>query len=248
MSYYHRKLKKQLLKTKLDYNNLDFRQDFPLLARYAPIISMRGIRRQIDDLPDNIRENCITLEKLRSFKEAANIVKEIDDFLKEFGHLSESGNDFSYIKWEEDPEMVFRMILQTSPDESGARMYSLDELRKNGTMIRPSLLRIYNKAGRFKVYREQISSLYIYGYGLFRRLFLNLGKEFTFRGIINSGNDIFYLSKEEIDTIIKDIEMSQFIGHQELVNQRKASIHSLERPLYILREQELHAHLNTHPD
>lgn len=224
MSFYHRRLKKQLAKLKLDYNNLDFRHDFPLLANYTPIISMQRIRRQIEDLPDNIRENCITLEKLRSFDEAANIVKGIDDFLKEFGHLSESGNDFSFAKWEEDRELVFRMIRRSSAEESGARMYTLDELSNNGTRLRPSMLRIYRKAGRFKVYREQISSLYIYGYGLFRTLFVNLGKEFTSMGIIDSANDIFYLGKEEIDIIIKNIEMSELSRYQDLVNKRRAEM------------------------
>lgn len=224
MSFHHRKLKKRLAKLNLDYNNLDFRHDFPDLVRYTPLIPMQGIKRQIEDLPEKIKNDCTSLEKLGSFDEAANIAKEIDGFLEQFGHLSESGNDFSFAKWEEDPEMVFRMILGSSAEESGARMYTLEGLSKKGTRIAPSLLRVYRKAGRFKVYREQISSLYIYGYGQFRKLFLNLGKEFTSRGIIGSASDIFYLGKDEIDIIIKNIEKARSNGYQKLVMERKTEM------------------------
>jgi len=120
--------------------------------------------------------------------------------------------------------MVFRMILDYSAEESGARMYTLEELSKKGTRIATSLLRVYRKAGRFKVYREQISSLYIYGYGQFRRLFLNLGKEFLSRGIIGSASDIFYLGKDEIDFIIKNIETARSNGYQKLVMERKTEM------------------------
>ncbi|MCK7540473.1 MAG: hypothetical protein MZV63_61075 [Marinilabiliales bacterium] len=65
-----------------------------------------------------------------------------------------------------------------------------------------SLRKAYLRAGRFKVYREQISSLYIYGYGLFRRLFLLTGKEMVTRGILDKADDIFYLTRDEIKVIL----------------------------------------------
>ncbi|MDZ7633586.1 MAG: hypothetical protein U5L72_03725 [Bacteroidales bacterium] len=51
-------------------------------------------------------------------------------------------------------------------------------------------------------YREQISSVYIYGYGLFRRLFLMAGREMVTRGKLDKADDIFYLTREEIKVII----------------------------------------------
>ena len=70
MSLYHKRLKKQLEKVNLDYDKLDFRQDFPQLISYTPLPSIRKIKKQIDNLPENLKEKCVSLDKLRSIKEA----------------------------------------------------------------------------------------------------------------------------------------------------------------------------------
>jgi len=221
MSYYHKKLKKQLDKVNLDYVRLDFRQDFPQLISYTPLPSIQKIKKQIDNLPENLKEKCVSLEKLRSIKEADEIVNEFDKFLKDFGHLSESGNDFSVPKWEENPELVFNMVMSSSPDENRSGMYTLNEMHQKGFQISRSLSKIYKKAGNFKLYREQISSLYIFGYGLFRRLFIMLGKELAGRVIIDSEYDIFYLRKDEIDLILKNNQAEHVNRYQDVIQKRK---------------------------
>lgn len=221
MSYYHRRLKRQLSKVSLDYDKLDFRRDFPDLLCYTPIPLMAEIRKKIDDLPDSVKEQCTTLEKLRSFKEAESISADIDKFLKDFGHLSESGNDFSFSKWEENPEQVFNMILKSAKPENRSGMYTLDAIKGNGYKIGSALRKTYFKAGKYKVYREQISSLFIYGYGLFRHFFLNLGEKLSENGIISSKYDIFYMSKEEIDTAVENTFSSRHITFDEIIQKRK---------------------------
>ncbi|MCU0473332.1 MAG: PEP-utilizing enzyme [Bacteroidales bacterium] len=221
MSYFHKKLKKQLEKVNLDYDKLDFREDFPQLISYTPLPSIQKIKKQIDNLPENLKEKCVSLEELRSVKEASDIVREFDRFLKDFGHLSESGNDFSFPKWEEDPELVYKMIMSSSPYENRSGMYSLNEMQQKGFRISRSLSKIYKKAGNFKVYREQISSLYIFGYGLFRRLFIMLGKDLAGRGIIDSEHDIFFLRKEEIDSILENNPAVHVNRYQDVIQKRK---------------------------
>ena len=210
MTISHKKLKKRLKRISLDYNNLDFGPDFPLLAVYSPSDAMQKIKDEI-----------LSLEGLRKHKEADHITERIDSFINDFGHFSESGNDLSYPKWKEDPEMVFKMITDYSTPEKNADHYSLSEMKNTGIKTSPSLMRLYMKAGRFKVYREQISSLYIFGYGLFRLIFLKLGIDFASRGIINSENDIFYLSKEEVDGIINKFDTSSPVNYRELIMSRK---------------------------
>jgi pyruvate,water dikinase len=221
MSLYHKRLKKQLAKMDLDYDNLDFRQDFPLLISYTPLPAIQRIKKQINDLPEDLKERCVSLEKLRSIKEAAGIVMEIEGFLKEFGHLSESGNDFSFPKWEENPELVYNMIMSSSPYDNRSVMYSLNEIQQKGFKISRSLSKIYKKAGNFKIYREQISSLFIYGHGQFRKLFIKLGKDMKGMGIIDSEYDIFYLSKEEIDAALEKNENLQINRYQDIIQKRK---------------------------
>jgi len=224
MSLYHKRLKKKLVKANLDYDKLDFQQDFPQLISYNPLPFIQKIKQKFDALPENIRQQSTSLSKLRSNNEAESIVADIDNFLKDFGHLSESGNDLSFPKWEENPEQVYRMIITSSPAGTRSGSYTLNDIRQNEQRISPSLLRTYRKAGRFKLYREQISSFYIYGYGLFRKLFMNIGKELTVKGLIESEDDIFYLKKEEIDTILNDFDSSQEISFKALIQNRKSEM------------------------
>jgi len=114
--------------------------------------------------------------------------------------------------------------MSSSPDENKSGMYTLSEMQQKGVKISRSLHKAYKKAGRFKVYREQISSLYIFGYGLFRRLFLKLGKVLAGRGIIDSEYDIFYLSKEEIDSVLESISASQIPRYHDVIQKRKDEI------------------------
>ncbi len=117
MTMHHKRLKSKLKKLHLDYDKIDFRPDFPELAAFSPAPVIDSIRKEIEKLPHMIRDQCTTLEKLRSFREADSISSSIDRLIKDFGHLSESGNDFSYPKWEEDHEMVFHLIRSSSEHE-----------------------------------------------------------------------------------------------------------------------------------
>jgi pyruvate,water dikinase len=221
MAMHHKKLKNKLKKLNLDYDKLDFRNDFPQLLTYSPLPAIRKIKEEIEQLPDAVREKCISPESLRNMKETAGIAGDFDRLIIEFGHLSESGNDFSYPKWEENPELVFKIIMSSSEHESKSELYTLEKIRDKGIKVTPALCKAYQRAGRYKVYREQISSLYIFGYGLFRRLFLFLGKEIARKRIIGNENDIFYLSKDEIDSILEHFGNPDNGRFHEVIEKRK---------------------------
>ena len=221
MTMYHKRLKNKLKKLNLDYDKLDFRPDFPELTAFSPVTSINSIRKEIDKLPPLVKEQCITLEKLRTFRDTESISRSIDLLINDFGHLSESGNDFSYPKWEENPEFVFNLIMSSSEHEAKSELYTLDKIRDKGIKVTPALCKAYQRAGRYKVYREQISSLFIFGYGLFRRLFLFLGKEIARKRIIGNENDIFYLSKDEIDSILEHIDKPDISRYHDVIEKRK---------------------------
>ena len=222
MSMYHKRLRKELAKLDVDYDSLDFRKDFPMLNRLNPLTGMAMIKQQIDALPESMREQCSSLENFDLFDDTRDIAADFDAFLEEFGHLSDVGTDFSYPKWQEEPEKVFSMIMNSTGDQYGAGMVTLKELQDRGIKIGSGLRRRYEKAGRFKVYREQISSFYIYGYGLFRKLFLKLGADLAGRGLIEEPDDIFYLTKQELDKIIGNGITDEDHRYAE-INQRSAS-------------------------
>jgi len=218
---YHKSLRKKLNKAGLDYDKLDFRKDFPLLKEYEPLPYMLDIKKGIGALPEEIRHKCTSMAALQTIPETKEISGSIDMFLKLFGHFSESGTDFSYTKWEEDPEGVLRMIISSDELTRNHELYTPDSARERGIRIPPSLRKAYLKAGRFKVYREQISSLYIYGYGLFRKLFLMAGQEMVSKGILADAEEIFYLNLSEVDGIMNSTESPEAIGYHERAIQRK---------------------------
>ncbi len=220
MTMYHKGLRKKLKKAGLDYDFIDFRKDFPQLRDYEPLPLLQEIREAIEALPPGVRERCVSMAALRRITEAEDICRKIDDFMQLFGHLSESGTDLSYPKWEEDPEAVFRMILATDGEKRSRELYTPDSLRERGTRVPRSLRKAYLRAGRFKVYREQISSLYIYGYGLFRRLFLLAGKELVTRDILEKADDIFYLTREEVEGLLSSPRPATSVDYQALVGHR----------------------------
>ena len=220
MTMNHKRLKNRLKKAGIDYDLIDFRHAFPELAGYSPLAEMNSIRKELEALQSGILDSFSTLKELRSAPEAAGVVGRIDRFLEKFGHLSDSGTDFSYAKWEEDPEMVFRMILSSAEPQEREGFSGIEAMRDRGFRISRGLYRAYVRAGRLKLYREQISSLYIYGYGLFRRLFLSAGAAIADAGIIEAPDDIFMLTKDEVDNIIDNFEESDRSYYKQLVIQR----------------------------
>ena len=223
MQYYNKKLKKKLERIGADYELVNFNKDFPELEDLTPTLAMHRIRAQFEALPSRIKDNKQTLEDLFLIPEAADLKVAFNNFIMKFGHLSDSGNDFSVSKWEEYPELLFDLIKQSPEVSASSKLVAFNELNSSKAMNK-SLKRLYKKAGRYKVFREEISSLYVFGYGLFRYLFLSLGEEFKDRGIIGSTEDIFYLAREEVDEIIEKISSNSTVPFDHLVEERKADM------------------------
>ncbi len=140
------------------------------------------------------------------------------DFVERFGHFSDSGNDFSSVPWRENPELLLRMIASeeraavgsglagSQPGVDGiptGRKLAFDSLDLPA-LRRPLLNLLYRRALSFRLYRDQVSSLYTLGYGLFRDYFLALGAHLARRGVIAARDDIFYLYRDEVREIVAD--------------------------------------------
>lgn len=220
MQYYNRKLKVKLKKHGTDYEVINFNRDFPLLDGMNPMSAMNRIRSMYEALPHHIRQTCISPKELAEVPEADDLIAEFESFVTGFGHLSDSGNDCSVSKWEEYPELLFEMIRNSSEMPEKRELTDFEDLEYPPLKMR-RLRKIYNKAGRFRVYREEISSLYVFGYGIFRYLFLGIGKEFEERGIIDSAEDIFYLTRTETDDIVAMISEDRIKSFGSVVQERK---------------------------
>jgi pyruvate,water dikinase len=136
--------------------------------------------------------------------------------------LSDSSSDFSQEPWRENPDLVLQMIIHYQPPASDAPdRVGIEDLQVPA-LRRPLFLWTYRRARRFQWYREAISSLYTYGYGLFRYLFLALGRHFVRRGLIAGVEDVFYLYVDEVREMVHSDEPGR--DYRALVRERKDEI------------------------
>ena len=227
MRIYNKRFSKKVAKLKVDYNHIDFHPDFPELKSLSPLEHIEGMHEMIQKLSPELKEKCRTYKSISEQQETGHIVEEFKKFIADFGHHSESGNDFSHPKWEEDYEFVFKMISEYSvPPENKDRIVFSD-IRYSGLRY-PRLRKSYYKAGRYKIHRERISSLFIFGVGMFRKLFHNVADEFVNKNIIDERDDIFYLSKPEIMDIITNEEKMETGSVKEKILRRKTEMKESE--------------------
>jgi pyruvate,water dikinase len=133
---------------------------------------------------------------------------EIEDFLDDFGHLSDSGNDFSRVTWRETPEIILKMITRFETPKT-EKKYKIDISSLSKNPLESFLLKfLHKRAAKYREYRERVSFLYTYGYGLFRPYFLHLATLFVEKGFLKQQQDIFYLTLAEIQQVVKLGKMS----------------------------------------
>lgn len=153
----------------------------------------------------------------------AQLNRELEQFMEQFGHFSDSGNDCSSIPWREMPELIRQMISRPIQERSAADpSINFNDLKLQWPQ-RGIIRLVYRRASRFAVHREAISSLYTYGYGQFRNCFIGLGEQLTAQDILENSEDIFYLYWQELADLVNSPERS---SQKDLVSQRRQAIES----------------------
>lgn len=125
------------------------------------------------------------------------------EFMKRFGHLSDSGNDFSRRSWRETPDLVINMIKSQQKEgdtKSVETPVDLNNFLREKRMNRT----IYQRAMRYQEYRELVNALYTFGYSQFRRFFLQIALLLQKEKKIEEQEDIFYLTHIEIRNVIQN--------------------------------------------
>ncbi len=149
----------------------------------------------------------------------------LDAFLARFGHLSDSGNDFSVAPWREDRAAVVRMVVSRA-DVAGKNedAITLEDVETHTARLRRPYLRLlWRRAGAFRVYREAISSTYTWGYGLFRETFMESGARLVRRGLLESPDDVFYIELDELRAWVSG-EAPTAAGARALLRERRRSV------------------------
>lgn len=205
MQVYNRILKGQLGQMGVEFERFDLTSNMPELEQFEPHLHLAHLHELYskldEDLQARVQES--RYEQLSALPGAESLREGIARFLEQFGHLSDSGNDFSHQPWRENPDLILGMVVDySSLVGSDAHQVQRDDLPLPA-LRRPFFNAIYSRARRFRFYREAVSSLYTFGYGLFRDYFLALGDHFVQRGLVAHRDDIFYLYIDEVREMVQ---------------------------------------------
>jgi pyruvate,water dikinase len=223
-SLYNTILRSSLEKKGLDFEKIEFRETNNRLQSIDPKQQMVFLNKEFQSLSADIQSlvrefswnEVMKTEELGSFRD------NLRGFIRSFGHLSDSGNDFSKPTWKENPDNVLRMILDQNPrfvrHKEDAMNKDFEALLSNSRIIRF----IYRRAAKYIEYRESVNFLYTFGYSLFRRCFMRLGSLLRQKGILDQKEDIFYLSYGELKQLIKDNSLKVSLNRK--IVERKSDI------------------------
>jgi pyruvate,water dikinase len=228
MMMYNRIFSGQLEKLGIDFSHFDLMANVPELADYDPNIHLHALYKKFKDLDlkiqENIRQsNYAEFSKLPGIKE---FQQDVADFIEHFGQFSDNGNDFSATPWRESPDLVLDLIVNFSPTtmDTGKKVQYSDLQLSRLQRIRIGLF--YRRARDFRLLREQVSSSYTYGYGLFRYYYLAIGEHLVQRGLLNDSQDIFYLYDSQVRQLAQN-EHANFDA-RKIVSKHKQDIKRFE--------------------
>jgi pyruvate,water dikinase len=219
---YNTLLRKRLLKAGLDPEIVDIgaSADLTDVNPNAHLEELRNATSQLDaaELAAVERDGPAALpEPVRS---------QFQDFVDRFGHVSASGNDFSVAPWRETPDVVLAMALEHSALHGDTKRLDWSEAEaESGALARPMLRALRRRTQQFIAHRENVSFTYTYGYGLFRRYFLEIGRRLVERGLLAETEDIMFLYLDEVRAALLGLSAKELPA--ELVAARKAEIEAV---------------------
>ncbi|MBE2221829.1 MAG: hypothetical protein IAF02_09825, partial [Anaerolineae bacterium] len=231
MQMYNGLLRSNLQKQGVDYDQFNLSHHMDSIEDFDPNSHLDTLYAQYSQIDVSVKEQIAagTFVDFQAMADIEDLQTAVSQFIDQFGHLSDSGNDFSKRPWREDPDLVLKMIVNRrhiehegfldsyKDDGSEKELYNWDTLPIS-RVTRWRLGWHYQRARQFRYYREAISFKYTYGYSLLRNYFLTLADHFVQRQIIQQQDDIFYLYKPEIEEIVNGNPQNDY---QELIQKRK---------------------------
>lgn len=224
MLAYSRVLASQLERAGVPFDQFDLTDGLAELRDLEPSTHLERLHRRYRELEADVQARIrqSTYEEFCHLPGLEALQQEVARFLQRFGHLSDSGNDFSYVPWRENPDLILSMLAEYTPPPADARSKTrFTDLPLSG-IRRLALGWVYRQARSFRLHRESVSSLYTYGYGLFRNYYLALADRMVSRGILSGREDLFYLSAAEVRELVRRGPDSAWA--QRLIDERKAEI------------------------
>ena len=214
MMMYHRMLANSLKKEGYDIRDLKLHGVEEAANEYSPHYHLAEMRKKY----------AMPLSSLNDVDRKA-LEKDVQKFLKKFGHFSDSGNDCSKVPWRETPSLVYNMIEMAQEPKKNEHCLGFKDV-KLPAMKRGFYGGLYRRTSRFAVLRESISSLYTFGYGQFRNVFVKMGRDFAEEGLLENQEDIYYLYWDEL---VEIVEKGKEMPLKKLVMERKEELSHYEK-------------------
>lgn len=225
MTIYNSLFQRQVAQLGIDYVNFNLMDGMTELDAYVPTVHLDRLAVQYAALSTTAREQ---LESGQATEQTAvSFSQALDRFLDQFGHLSDSGNDFSTVPWRENRALVLEMVKAHQPIKNNGQQVGWDDLPVSG-FKRWRMRLAFQRARQFRYYREAVSYHYTFGYGLFRNYFLQLADRLVARNLLNQRDDIFYLYLDEVRALV--VEQTA-VPPAELIAQRRAEIEAVRHIL-----------------
>jgi pyruvate,water dikinase len=221
MMAYSGMLRSQLKKLNVDAEQFDLLYRLIDMQRFDPANALLHLNQEFHHLDEGLQKlvSASTYLEFLQIPEISHFQEQVAAFLQQFGHLSDSGNDFSSVPWRENPDLILQLIIQYQVPAAGlTRLTSFKDLPLKG-MHRLVFGHIYRRARLFRFYREYVSSVFTYGMGLFRVYYLSLGKDLARQGLLDNAEDIYFLYDEEVRQLLQNPQ--QVPNAARLVHKRK---------------------------
>jgi len=188
-----------------------------LSSRFKDKIKSERIFKEAEYIPEimNLMTGLSDLSHMRPVYEMWDMSRhtyskaEFDRFIEKYKHHSQHELDISYPNWDEMPDIVCGIIadFRGLGDEQAPKALSQKQTKKyfdTLTGVPKRLRRDIERLRGFLWWREEFRDISSRFYYLIRRLTLALGKAWKSEGIINSEDDIFFLTVSDIEKKITE--------------------------------------------
>ena len=167
----------------------------PRLDAYDPSAALQHLTEAVAAMP--VQEladlESIPIEHLLDRDAWRSVKAQLARFLNRFGHVSESGNDFSAPCWSEHPLAVLRLAAAGRAS-----------VATPGPASRPSKGRALRADRRLilrRVDRERVGAVSSQGFHLLRRWAIRCGGDLAESGELDAADDVFLLSLDELRSL-----------------------------------------------
>lgn len=224
-------LQRRLENQQINIDDLDF--PFTAYQDIIPNYMLAKLNAEYQALSPSAQHAVQTqpLDHLLADSTVAPLMQQFNEFLEQFGHLSDQGNNFESVPWRETPSLILEMIQHYDASQDPLSTKQDINALFPGFFKGILMKSLYRRVLAYREYKERISFQYTYSLGLFRPYYHHLGDLLIRQNILDSREDIFYLTRDEISTIISQQHMPDRVKQTYL--QRKQEIaryHHIELP------------------